>query len=232
MVMVMVMVMKILPSGIAVLENDLISTWVEQGRVLAHDQNALPQILPFIKPGMTVFDIGAHIGSHTIAYAKAVGANGTIFAIEPMTDAFECLVRNVKNYLFVRSFNMALGATRSKKRMSNVIDNAGSSHVGITGDLVLLETLDSLSPLTNSEPVFLKLDVEGYEPFVLIGGRNLIFGAQPTIVCEVNEGALNRYGFTGKALLAILDAYGYKWRNIYAEQACEGPQYDIIATPK
>lgn len=220
--------MRLLPNGIAVLDNDIISKWVEESSKLDHDQNALPQILPFIKPGMTVFDIGAHIGSHTVAYAKAVGENGKIYAFEPSLEAFQCLQANLRCFPQVSSYNMALGAVPGVLSVSTDESNAGSNHVLSLNGTIPLATIDRM----DKSPSFIKMDCEGYEPFILIGASATIWLHHPTIVCEVNEGALNRYGFTGKALLAILDAYGYQWRNIYAEQACEGPQYDIIATPK
>ena len=37
----------------------------------------------FCRPGHYVVDAGAHIGTHTLAFARLVGARGRVFAFEP-----------------------------------------------------------------------------------------------------------------------------------------------------
>ena len=46
-------------------------------------------------PGMTVLDIGANIGAHTLALARLVTRTGAVYAFEPTDFAFEKLTRNV-----------------------------------------------------------------------------------------------------------------------------------------
>lgn len=44
---------------------------------------------------MTVIDVGANIGAHTLHLARATGPHGTVVACEPTHDAFPRLVANV-----------------------------------------------------------------------------------------------------------------------------------------
>ena len=37
----------------------------------------------FLKPGMTVLDIGAHCGFHTLLFSKSVGRRGRVLAFQP-----------------------------------------------------------------------------------------------------------------------------------------------------
>lgn len=48
-----------------------------------------------LKPGDTVVDIGANIGSFAILAASIVGPNGRVYAFEPMPETFERLRENV-----------------------------------------------------------------------------------------------------------------------------------------
>jgi len=57
--------------GWAILENDThIGLWVQQNKRLDFDQNSLPVVLPYIKAGDTVVDIGANIGAYSYAFFK------------------------------------------------------------------------------------------------------------------------------------------------------------------
>jgi hypothetical protein len=53
-----------------------------------------------------------------------------------------------------------------------------------TGEEIMVKTLDSLN-FTNIK--FIKMDVEGYEYFVLLGGLNTILQSKPIIIIELNS---------------------------------------------
>jgi len=83
------------PEGWWVMKHDThFSRWVEQARRLDHDQPVLQKLAPYIKPGSTVYDLGAALGDHTIFYLNLVGPQGIVVAIEPHPVQFECLKRN------------------------------------------------------------------------------------------------------------------------------------------
>jgi hypothetical protein len=42
----------------------------------------------FLRPGDVVLDVGAHLGSHTIAFAHMVGPGGAVHAFEPQAGAW------------------------------------------------------------------------------------------------------------------------------------------------
>ena len=69
------------------------------GRSLEHYgewcESELDLLLRFCGESDVVLDVGANIGSHTCAFAKAVGANGTVFALEPQRLAFQLLCGNI-----------------------------------------------------------------------------------------------------------------------------------------
>jgi FkbM family methyltransferase len=215
--------MKILPNGIAVIEGDThISKWVEESGRLDHDQYALPIILQHIKKGDAVVDAGAFIGDHTKAYIDKVGPNGTVYAFEPNRKAFKCLTHNCPTARYV---NAGLGI---KKEMLGMVfsENAGASHIIDGGDNAAIIDLDEYK---FKRVDFIKLDIEGFETFALIGAAGTIKRCRPIMWIEVNSGALERAGSSVGELYNIITELDYKW-TAYPEES--GPQYDILCIPQ
>lgn len=224
--------MKLLPSGIAVIEGDnYISKWVEESGRLDHDQNMLPLVLPYIIPGMYVIDIGAYIGDHTVAYAKAVGANGRVYAFEPYRAAFECLMHNMQNYPRVVLYQQGIGCERTLASIQpRADDNPGANMLvaAVEEMAVLVEPLD-----TKELPAdFIKIDAEGCEYNILIGATNTLDRYRPKLLIEINRAALKAQGSSAERVFRYLDRHGYTYANIYPGQSLEGEQLDILCLPK
>jgi hypothetical protein len=73
---------------------------------------------------------------------------------------------------------------------------------------VKCRTLDSMVEELRIEPDFLKIDVEGFEHLVLIGGSRVLSQFRPRIVLEANPGD------PGDAMTKILSKHGYGFENI------------------
>jgi len=48
-----------------------------------------------VKPGMTVFDVGANIGNYSLLLSELVGNTGKVYAFEPTTSTFETLQKRL-----------------------------------------------------------------------------------------------------------------------------------------
>lgn len=219
--------MKILKNGIAVLEHDShISQWIEQSGRLDHDQNLLPLLNPYVHKGFTVIDVGSFCGDHTEYYVNRVGRTGKVYAFEPNPPAFECLKYNMDRYPNVAVLNV--GASDRPHGMALATDpNMGASHA-VEGDAVKCITIDSLNL---SECQFIKMDCEGMEIKALDGAKETIAKHRPTMLIEVNRGALVRQGASAEALFMWLDVHGYTYRNIYKGQGLTDEQLDILCVP-
>jgi len=223
--------MKLTKEGIAVLENDShISKWVEDEGRLDHDQNALPRILPHIKQGSVIFDIGAFIGDHTIAYAR----KGIVHAFEPNPDVFECLKYNMQKKDVVCRC-IALSDKVHNYSVIVPIANIGMTTIESKSDSkgMTTTTIDIYCKDMGVIPDFIKIDAEGYELKILVGGFETITKHKPILVLEVNEYALIAHGTSRTELFEYLDKIGYIYSDIYGEPLENlHTQFDIICYAK
>jgi FkbM family methyltransferase len=217
---------KVLPNGIWVLEGDQISQWVEQEGRLDHDQNFLPKILPHIKDGDTVIDVGAFIGDHTIAYADAVGKHGLVVAFEPNPMARECLMHNIGDRYNVIIREDGLSDRKETVPLSGNNGNWGGAYVGDHMKIadVKMVPLDQLEIPAN----FIKIDAEGYEMKVLYGAAKTIITLHPTMVIEVNREALRRQAVTPEHIFRWLNEVGYTYEILQENCQPDSPMYDIL----
>ncbi len=166
------------------------------GRSLDHYgewcESELDLLLRFCRDGDVVVDVGANIGSHTIAFAKAVGANGAVFALEPQRLPFQLLCGNIAlNVLTnVHALQKAAGAQAGRAKIPALPwdepHNFGAVSIlnrSSPGDDIEVVTLDSL---TLPSCRLIKVDVEGMEPDVLAGARDTIKKCRPLLFVENN----------------------------------------------
>jgi FkbM family methyltransferase len=148
-------------------------------------QRALRQFYrPFIQPEDWVFDVGAHLGDRSSAFA-ALGAH--VVALEPQPRLFPWLERLTRRTRRVTCLRLAVGAEPGRLTLASSRSNptvaslspdwrqrvqagqAGFADVDWDESLsVEVTTLDALIERFG-EPSFCKIDVEGFEPEVLAG---------------------------------------------------------------
>ncbi|MDA4629676.1 FkbM family methyltransferase, partial [Escherichia coli] len=59
-------------------------------------ENEISFIKKFLQDGDTVIDVGAYIGTHTLAFARHVGLGGSVIAIEAQKTTHQLLIRNIE----------------------------------------------------------------------------------------------------------------------------------------
>lgn len=175
-------------------------------------------MLSRLNPGDGMIDAGANIGVFTLQAARAVGETGKVYAFEPMRKSFDMLARSVRANGFDNRcslFNAGLGerAGKGSFHLSGHATNPGSSYVslGTGGEEIAICAIDSI----NYEcPIrFIKLDVEGFESFVIRGARQTIEKHNPVIFTEFFPRSLREIGGTsGTEYVALLEELGYTMR--------------------
>jgi FkbM family methyltransferase len=158
-----------------------------------------PQVISavsgIVKPGMTIIDIGAHIGYYTLLFAKRVGPNGRVLAFEPLPANFELLKRNIQlnGVPYVQAFPQAI-FSRNEEIILTVPDDlphSGDASVchgrGRKEFRVPAITLDAFCDSRGLRPHILKMDVEGAEHDVLQGAAETIARCHPILLIELHH---------------------------------------------
>jgi hypothetical protein len=151
------------------------------------EQDMIKDMLePYIKRSKYIYDVGAHVGNHTMAYLY-FNPDAHIHAFEPQTDVYNLLELNTKTLnpektKNVTLYNMALGNEHAIKEMQANTFGC-SAHIGVGGQSIRVTCLDYLNPIGCD---YIKIDVEGYEPFVIEGAKKTIQKFRPIICFEDN----------------------------------------------
>ena len=153
-----------------------------------------------VMSGQTVLDIGANIGAHTMHFARAVGPNGRVVAVEATDYAYHKLCANldlnpkIKSLVSARQVLLAASALSAKPEAlhsSWPLDEGHELHAKHRGELKSLNgaCVLALDELVLEEKLaridWVKLDVDGNELSVLRGATTVLAKMQPCIFMEL-----------------------------------------------
>ena len=151
-----------------------------------------------IRSGDTVLDIGANVGYYSMLFAKWVGSNGKLIAVEPVPAFMEMLKWNTRQFNNITYYNYALGL--EEKEIHLVVPNPnGYLRTGLAnvydeketasneGDVFKFSaTMKKASELFAGIPSinFIKMDIEGYEEYVLPEMKPVLLKHKPVLQVE------------------------------------------------
>lgn len=196
------------------------------------------RIMPEVRTGDVIVEVGASIGIYTLAFANRVRANGHVVAFEPDPASAAELEANIAVNKFqnrVSLMSAAVGASCGWVRFAAA--RGMESHVAIDRDDDA--SAESISiPLVTLDGVFqdtginlLKIDVEGFEEPVLRGAQRLL--ADPArrpraIVVEVHPFAWDAVGTASDSLLESLTRNRYRVASLAGEPVTRITEYGHI----
>jgi len=173
----------------------------------------IDRLRSFVPPGTTVIDVGANIGFFTRRFARWVGPDGKVIAIEPEPVNFAGLIRRLKASGLDERVDAVRAAACEKTgtvRLALNPDHPGDHRLGEQGIAVAGVALDDIAAERGWPKISLiKIDVQGAEQRVLAGARKVILRCRPALYVEISESDLRRHGANAAELLAGLDALDY-----------------------
>lgn len=185
--------------------------WV--GSTIIRDLFWEPHIEKFLKVNLSKDDVfldaGSNYGYHSIVSSLLCKK---VYSFEPQKKLFD--IQNLtieKNKISnIQTFNCALGNKIETSQML-FIDydkscNFGDLSIGEGGAEINIVTIDSL----NIERLdVVKIDVQGYEKFVIQGGLEIISKCKPSFIIEFEDHHLRKFSYSSEELIKFMMELGY-----------------------
>ena len=186
------------------------------GQAVANQSFFFPEpfrvLFPLLSSGAKVLDVGAHIGTFSLA-AAALGCN--VLSVEASPANATLLSASTQRNHFDRMKVLNVAASDRTGELEFVeggpfgfVANALSSAPTITVKATTLASLVAEAGWTHID--YMKLDVEGSEVAALHGMEQLLLRDDaPLILFESNGHTLNFFQETPQSLIGLLTTYGY-----------------------
>lgn len=179
-----------------------------------------------LQPGMTFLDIGANVGYFALMAARIVGPSGRVLAVEPspyVADLFQnAITANQLPHVHLERCGLAGSPGQLKLSIPGRGNHTPTlltqpTEDGITVPVKRLD--DCLAEWGCTQVDLMKMDVEGFEPFVLDGARDALAHRRiRQVLCEFNQPWLARAGSSSAQLhqrfldLGFQDITGSPWQ--------------------
>ncbi len=192
------------------------------------DAGGIAYMLQALSEGKTALDIGAHKAGYLYHIRSKVGKQGRVFAFEPQTVLFNYLQNVIHIFGWKNVSVHQIALSDSKGLVKLLLPENGrqkSSSPGATiarldnginftaTEEIETDTLDSFCAQHNIQPDFLKIDVEGNELKVFVGGIETLKKYKPQIMVEIEA----RHVGKAKAIetFTFLESINYKGFALY-----------------
>lgn len=150
-----------------------------------HEFTMLESIAKMDLPRGTFVDVGAHVGNHSIFFAKYCKSCQELLSYEP-SNAYRTLFDNVSRHGLlgkITTIRVAVGAKKGKCDVVNNSERPGQSTV-ISNDVGQNRMIAIDDIEWNYPPVLIKIDVEGTEYDILEGAKQTISKYRPELFVE------------------------------------------------
>lgn len=151
-------------------------------------------------------DVGGHCGLWSRHLTELFDQ---VVAFEPIPEHRECYLQNVAGNFTLHPYG--LGNREMKAAMHTSQGSSGDSWIRPGSDIEV-KKLDSFE----LAPDFIKIDTEGFEYFVIMGGENTIRTHKPVMIVEQKPGKGSGFMLSDTAAIDLLLKWGYELREVMA----------------
>lgn len=165
------------------------------------EPNLVAFCIDFLTTGLTVLDVGAHIGFFSMLCAELVGEKGKVVSFEPTPSTANILKINTKEFRQVMVVPKLAWHKKGRVELQELGMEFSAYNTAVADRLrpkqktraedkrIMVEavTLDEFANDKRIQPDFIKLDVESAEMNVLKGMINMLDKRRPIVTIEVGD---------------------------------------------
>ena len=148
-----------------------------------------------VREGDVVLDVGANIGYYTVRFGKLVGVAGRVIASEPTLYYRRVLERNIAENGLTNVRLLDYGfSDRADTVAIDIGPSSATMHSPAGFDRVLFQETIKIFRLDDVEASlglqrldFVKMDVDGHEPYILRGAWSVLGKYSPIILMEISH---------------------------------------------
>src|SRR3989344_5258957 len=184
----------------------------------------------------TIIDVGASKGNFSLPFHK-IFPHAQIYAFETLADCFELTKKKLEGVINFKAFNLALGDFRGASQIFRSSYSGASSLIkmsslhkeifpitaGESKQDITVDTMDNvLGSMRLSEPILIKLDVQGTEDKVINGGK-LIFSKTKAVITETSFCQLYEGQPLFNDIIRQLESLGFRYAGIWGDGDFRSP---------
>lgn len=168
----------------------------------------------------TVYDIGANIGHHALAFAANADLVYAFEPFEPVMNQIEDKIKkNTINNIVIYPLGLSSESTDltfvppDQNNLGTGFFNPRSINLDSEPGMLKLKVVEGDSWVLSNKlnlPDFVKIDVEGFEPYTLIGLKNTLSASQPILMVELSQKCLEHLKLLNVESLFELLPPGYE----------------------
>lgn len=206
------------------------------------EKNELDAFQSLVNQGSIIIDAGANIGLYSIIGSKLVGDSGRIYSFEPSKTTFNLFKNNIllNQVTNITAINKGLGDKMGETLILNHNNETGDAENYISNstlnnlesvndgsaEVIVIDSLDNFQYENSISKVdFLKVDVEGYEYYVLKGAENLLRENPDIIILfECADHLAKRAGSSQNEVFNFLNKLGFElayWNEKLKKWICD-----------
>jgi len=241
------------PGSVRLVERNSINYKLDISKLLGHSiyfysvkDQAWDNLFKMLHPDFHVIDAGANIGFLSLNFARAC-PKGFVYSFEPDSENFYYLQENVNQNDFqnIKLFKTALGAKSGSGELYKMyLNNPGANRIltkspnsQLKSETVEIATLNRFFEQKVFNKVdLIKIDVEGFELFVLQGATQIISLWKPILFVELADINLRQQNCTALEVLQFIEGLDYYFldaRTMQPLDATVKEHYtDIICFPR